>query len=237
MRKYAVLGLVTTGAALVLAGCALINGSGKAKTETRNVSGFSSVAISGAGELEIQQTGMESLHITADDNILPYLTAQVVHGQLQLGIKPDVSIRTNTPIQYTLTVKRLDGLTISGSADATMEKLETNSLVLLVSGSGNAMVSNLRAQSTQATITGSGSVTLTGETQSQQVTISGSGDYYGDQLTSTSAIAQVSGAGNAKLRVTQSLDATTSGSGDITYSGNPAQVSSHATGSGSITSG
>jgi hypothetical protein len=237
MRKDLTSGLVIASAALVLASCAVIRGSGKSKTESRTVSGISSVAVAGSGEVSIQQTGTESLTITADDNILPDLTSDVVNGELRLGVKPGVSIQTNNPIQYYLTVKNLSGLTISGSADATMPQLQTNTLTLVVSGSGNAAISGLTTQSAQVTLSGSGEITLAGQTHSQNVAISGSGNYHGDQLASTSAVVQVTGSGNAKVRVSQTLNATVSGSGSVTYSGNPSQVSSHITGSGSVTQG
>ena len=62
--------------ALTLGACSITiptigvtQGSGTQKTETRSVSGFTRVTLSGIGTLNIQQTGTESLTITTDDNI------------------------------------------------------------------------------------------------------------------------------------------------------------------------
>jgi hypothetical protein len=71
-------------------------GSGHLVTESRQVSGFDSVLLSGAGELILDQTGVESLTITAEDNIIGELTSDVVGGQLILGTRPGVSISTNS---------------------------------------------------------------------------------------------------------------------------------------------
>jgi hypothetical protein len=263
MRTSIARGLVIAALALALAGCATeasgtttissgsnvsgsssggstpgtTSGSGKSKTESRHVSGFSSVVISSVGELDIQQTGTESLSITADDNVLPKLTSDVVNGVLQLGVKPNTSIQTNHPVQYHLTVKNLDGITVSGTADVTMPKLTTNTLSVEVSGSGTISVYSLSAQSARINMPGAGDITLQGQAQSQQVTIAGAGNYHGDRLTTASAVVQVSGAGDATVHITQSLDATVSGAGDIIYSGSPSQVKSTVTGSGSITKG
>src|SRR5215510_2714711 len=106
--------------ALFVSGCNVdfnpttINGSGKAATDTRSVSGFSSVEVSGSGELQIEQTGTESLAISADDNLLQYHTADVRGGQLTLGMK-NGSYGTLTPVVYKLTVKSLNGIVLSGS--------------------------------------------------------------------------------------------------------------------------
>ncbi|MBF6592525.1 MAG: DUF2807 domain-containing protein, partial [Ktedonobacterales bacterium] len=126
MRKLIAV-TVPVALTLVLVGCARVGGSGSSslKTETRTVSGFTRVTLAGNGELTIEQTGVESLTITADATILPSLTADVVDGQLTLGIKPNVSLQTSNPIRYHLTVKQLSALAITGSGDATMAKLTT----------------------------------------------------------------------------------------------------------------
>src|SRR5687767_1144824 len=70
---------VCMGVLFILSGCGLktVDGSGNVVVEQREVSGFSAVSMSGFGELIIQQTGKESLSITADDNLLPLLTSKV----------------------------------------------------------------------------------------------------------------------------------------------------------------
>src|SRR5215831_14013845 len=87
---------LTLGVILLMAGCDVllnsIKGSGKSATESRNVSGFTSVEIDGSGALQVEQTGTESLTITADDNLLQYLTSEISGGRLKLGTKSGTSI-------------------------------------------------------------------------------------------------------------------------------------------------
>jgi hypothetical protein len=68
MRHRVVLALL---AVLLLAGCTITRGSGQLSSESRQVSGFTKVELSGSGELKIEQTGTESLTISAEDNVLP----------------------------------------------------------------------------------------------------------------------------------------------------------------------
>ena len=105
-----------------LAGCNLgsitgggITGSGNLKTEVRQVSNFSQVDFSAVGTLTIEQTGIEGLSITADDNILPILTSDVSNSVLHLGAKDNQNYTTEKPITYLLSVKTLTGLTLSGA--------------------------------------------------------------------------------------------------------------------------
>ena len=203
----------TLAAVLLLAACSTIRGSGTVTSESRMVHGFTEVVLSGSGHLVIEQTGTESLTITAEDNILPVLTSEVTGGRLDLGTKPNTAIFTTKPIEYRLTVKDLAGLTVSGS--------------------GTAELAQLRSTDLAVTLSGSGTIILGGRVQTQNVTVSGSGSYQADKLVSQAATVNVSGSGAVDVSVSQTLHATVSGSGSIVYSGNP-QVEQHISGSGHI---
>jgi hypothetical protein len=100
---------------LLVTACSLTRGSGQLATESREVSGFAKVELSGTGELTIKKTGTESLTISAEDNLLPRLTSEVSNGTLILGAKPNTSILPTKPITYSVTVKELTGRAVSGS--------------------------------------------------------------------------------------------------------------------------
>jgi hypothetical protein len=198
---------------LSVTACSITKGSGQVTTETRQVAGFTKVELSGTGELTIQKTGTESLTISAEDNMLPLLTSEVSGDTLVLGTKPNAEIVPSKPITYSLTVKDLTGLSVSGSGSVRASDLATNSLSTKISGSG--------------TITPSGTV------GAQDLDISGSGGYRAEQLTSKSVKARISGSGNASVLVSDTLDVTISGSGTLTYSGDP-KVTQEISGSGKV---
>src|SRR5918993_4416238 len=101
-------GLIAAVAALlVLTGCSVVNGSGQTKSETRPVSGFTGIELSGSGEVTIEQGEAESLTIEADDNVLPVLTSEVEDSVLRLGTKPRTRVQTDNPIRYRVTVDDL----------------------------------------------------------------------------------------------------------------------------------
>lgn len=203
---------------LGLSGCSLpflggIQGSGVAMTETREVSGFSSVALSGLGNVSIKQTGKESLTITADDNILPLLEAKVEQGVLHLGVKPNENIRPKTPIRFEVEVKELEGISVSGV--------------------GNVEGQNLNLPKLKATISGVGSVKLSGKTEALDLHISGTGNFQGEELEAREAAVHSSGVGNAVINVGDKLDAHVSGVGSVEYLGSP-KVTKSVSGVGSV---
>jgi hypothetical protein len=205
--------LVLGIALLLLAACSMTRGSGQVATAQREVAGFTKVELAGQGDLTIEQTGTESLTISAEDNLLPLLTSDVSGDTLVLGTKPNTTILTTEPITYALTVKELDGLAVSGSGTVNAPKLATTELT--------------------AEISGSGTITVNGAANDQNLEISGSGRYQAEGLTSKTVKASISGSGEASVMATDVLDVAISGSGSLTYSGNP-QVKQEISGSGKL---
>lgn len=213
-RTAAALGLL-----VVLGGCSVslpgtsTQGSGAVRTETRTVSGFSAIQLGGNGDVKIEQSGTESLTITAEENLLPLLTSDVVNNELRLGVKDGARIDTTQPITYTVTVKDLTGMEVAGSGTQTATKVKTASLRIRMAGSG--------------------SISATGTADAQDVQMAGSGTYRGSGLTSKTATVKSAGSGNAEIAVSDGLDVTIIGSGSVTYTGSP-QIKQSILGSGSL---
>jgi hypothetical protein len=180
-------------------------------TETRTVSGFDEIVLSGSGEVVVDINGTESLTIEAEDNIMPLLTTEVHDGRLELSTKSRIS--PTVAVIYTISAATLGGLSIDGSGDITATGINTDSF--------------------DAEISGSGQIEMAGTTDALDVEISGSGRYAGADLVASVATVSMSGSGHALVNVTNILDAEVSGSGTVEYIGDP-NVSSSISGSGDI---
>jgi hypothetical protein len=204
--------------AVLVSGCGMtsataVTGSGKSASETRSVSGFNTVTLEGSGQLVLEQAGTESLTITADDNLLPYLTSDVSNGHLTLGTKRGTEINSSTPVRYKLGVKKLNELTLAGSGSI----------------SGSAITSD----SLKVTVGGSGDVTVSGAADRLEIMVAGSGNFQGEKLQSKDVSIQIMGSGNAVLAASEKLDTMIMGSGSVEYTGNPA-VTTKSLGSGTV---
>jgi hypothetical protein len=205
-----------TACSLFLSACVFdsIGGSGKIVTEPRTVAGFSTVSLSGSGQVVIDQTGTESLTVTADDNLLPYIKAEVRGDTLELGLKDLMTnVRPTDDIVFKLTVKKLDELSVSGSGKADARGVNQDRVHIKISGSGE--------------------VSAQGTANDLDLNISGSGGYRGEGMKSQRATVGISGSGHAVIAAGEKLDANVSGSGSVEYVGDP-QVTQHISGSGSV---
>jgi hypothetical protein len=197
--------------ALVSCTFAQTRGSGKIISESRDASGFTGIALESTGDITITQGATESLSIETDDNLLPLLTSKVENGVLILGTQDNTYLEPSKGIRYTITVKSLENLEISGSGDIQASDLTLDALAIDISGSGD--------------------IKLSGTVNTQSIEISGSGNYNGCTLQSEGSSVSISGSGDIRVAATDTLSIDISGSGNVMYVGSP-EVSQEISGAG-----
>lgn len=175
-----------------------MRGSGVAKTESRPVSNFNAVVLSTSGSLVIEQTGVESLTITADDNILPLLRSEVIGGQLRLDTQPGSSFSSITNIRYTLTVKDLKAVTVNGSGGVVITAIKGDTFEANAQGSGGMKIGSVNAKDQTYRVNGSGSINVS-PIKAEALTLisSSSGNINASEIDSSTLKVSLSGSGNA----------------------------------------
>lgn len=212
---------------LVLSSCGFpvrtttVRGTGNIVTESRRVSGINSVELSGVGTLIIEQGDTESLEITAEENLMPYLETQIVGGDLRLGIKQFVNIQPTEEITFRLLVKNLNAIETSGLGNVKIGSFNADRLRIEISGSGKVTIDNLQAEDLNLEISGLGDIFLAGKVEEQRIELSGAGSYQAKGLESNMADVTISGTGNVVIWVLEKLDVELSGAGKVEYYGSP----------------
>jgi hypothetical protein len=177
-----------------------IDGSGDVKTENREVAKFDRVDMQGIGNLTIVQGSEESLTITADENLLPYITTDVVNGTLQIGMKPNISLNPSRAIEYKLVMKSVTGVQLSGFGNIESEGLKGEDLEVKLSGSGDINIGTIESGSLLVRISGFGDFNAKSiKAKTPTIEITGSGDINVDELDAEDLAVKISGFGNAKI--------------------------------------
>jgi len=216
MRTRGLIVLLAMSGALALSGCDFgpsIRGSGTVISEARQVQDFTGIQLMGSGKVVIEQSDKESLSVRTDDNLLEHIVTVVEDGTLKLYTKNYVSLNPTAGVTYTLLVKKLNNIGVSGGAEIEANGIHTDSLIVAVSGAGDIKIS--------------------GETDDVKIAISGAGKLAADGFKSKDAAISISGAGHAVLAVANHLDVEVSGAGDVEYVGNP-KVTQKISGAGSV---
>jgi hypothetical protein len=212
-----------------------VRGSGRVVTESRPVRDFDALELAGIGAVALTQGDEEALTIEAEDNILPEIEAVVEGRRLTLGFKRGrrPAPRPTKPIRFSVTMKDVRGLAVSGAGAITAATLATDRLDLRVSGSGQIALDRLTAEDVTAGLSGSGNVVVAGQVGRQTLTISGSGSYQAAGLASRDTAVTISGAGGARVAAADTLVARISGVGSVEYTGDP-RVTQQITGVGRL---
>jgi Putative auto-transporter adhesin, head GIN domain len=188
-----------------------IVGSGTITTQPRAVAGIHAVRIETGGRAVIERGEVESLTVTADDNIVPLISAEVRSGVLVLSSR-EANIAPKKLV-FRITVKDVQHLDLVGSGVIDASRLEGRALVISLSGAGD--------------------IKAAGRIDDLTVSISGAGNCDTGRLVTKHANISVSGAGNVWVNATEALEARISGSSRIWYRGSP-KLQTAVSGAGAI---
>jgi hypothetical protein len=231
-----------------------VRGSGRLEAQQRNVKDITGVELATLGKMTIKLGEQEELRIEAEDNLLDYLETETRGGTLRIKTRDGFTLRNRRPVNYYLTVKELDEISISSSGDVEapdlateqfsvsisssgdleMGDLKVDTLKVRISSSGDMTMGTLHADTIQVVITSSGDLDIAGgDIEEQDVTLTSSGKYRAKDLESDQAKVQLSSSGSATVQVHDYLDAQLSSSGNLYYIGNPT-VKAATTSSGDV---
>ncbi|OGN96918.1 MAG: hypothetical protein A2Z71_07125, partial [Chloroflexi bacterium RBG_13_50_21] len=147
-------------------------------SETRDVSSFNAVSMGSVGKVLLSQGNTESLTITGSDNLVPLIKTNVSNHTLNIDTDENIIVtgfNTENMLTFTIVVKDLSALTVSGLGDVQMATLSTPSLDLTMSGAGKVQLNQLTADTLMVTVSGLGSVDIAGGVSQATIDIPGAG--------------------------------------------------------------
>jgi len=196
-------------------------------------------------KLEIESTSKSDNFKWGDSPIVVHVTVEKVEDISVSGSGDAIAETKITAETLTLRVSgsgslqaeiavanKLD-VNLSGSGKMDL-KGKCKSVDANVSGSGKIKLDAGIVDKADFTISGSGKIEASGTASAVEASISGSGKVLAANLEATNCEVKLSGSGNVEINVKSSLDAHITGSGTISYKGNPDHINSNASGSGKI---
>ena len=187
-------------------------GSGNAKSEKRNLSGFKQIESGGAIALEVVAQKDFSVEIEADDNLLPLIKTEVSGDTLKISATDKISSKTKIIVKISMP--------------------ELTSLV--VSGASGAIVSNVKTDSLKLEASGASKIKINGEANFLESDASGASGIDAEGLMVNDADIEASGASNTTVSAADNLKADASGASTIYYTGEPKNVEPKSSGASSV---
>lgn len=189
--------------------------------------------------VDVTKNRLYNIHVLEIHITLPQLERLVSTGsgdvKITKGFKTNdlyVKLNGSGDFDAQLNATNLE-LDINGSGDADFDGVK-GVFNLSINGSGDVNARGLQLETCVVKSMGSGDVEISGNCVDLTITQMGSGDINAYGLKTVNAIASNMGSGDMLLTVVESLQAKLMGSGDLTYSGNPAKLKVSANGSGEV---
>jgi hypothetical protein len=190
-----------------------VHGNGKTKTESRELSEFDTLEVSGAFDIKVTAgRNRQTVRITADENILPLITT-ALQGD-KLTIYPEKPICTEMAIVVEINVANLNALISSGADKVKVKGLNTSKFSVTMSGSSE--------------------VELAGKTYTLDAGISGAGKLNARDLITEETGLNISGSGAATVHASEKLQVEIVGVADVNYYGNPKKIDKQIIGIGNL---
>ena len=223
------------GMSSLVASCSAIggiHGDGNVLKETRQISSFDGIEVSGAFDIVLRQGATEEVTVEADANLLPVIRTEVVGGTLTIETKKPVE--HVTVMKVYVTVKDLKRIDVSGAVDINTEgRITVPELSLDASGASDSKM-DIAVQTLKLDCSGASKIKFSGSATNVSMDLSGASDIFAYDLLAETYDIDISGAGNAQLNVSKKIRAEISGAGSVKYKGSPTEVDQSVSGAGSI---
>lgn len=228
----------TIAVLFILSGVFAQKSNGKLKTETRTVSDYDKIMVSGYYTVDLVSGKEGTISIKGKNaKEVANVKVEVDDQTLRISAKEKTSWKTykNSPIYITIPVEDVSAVSLKGSGDVITKDLtlKSSGMQLSVMGSGDMNVV-VKSDRLIASVTGSGDLFVNGVSNYLQAKVKGSGDLNASALESNVVDAKVTGSGDIEVVANKHITASVTGSGDIDYTGNPETEKVKTTGSGDI---
>jgi len=217
-------------------------------TDVRDVDAFTRLHMKSVGDVTLTQGDERRVEIIApNQEIIDKIRTQVRGDRLVIETDVDNDSRgfmdwlfggddtfDGDDLEFRITMTDIREIRIDGTGDIEgTTPIEADQLDIRISGTGDADF-DLNVNTLTTRISGTGDAELQGIARSHDISVSGTGDVEAGDLETEQVKVRASGTGDCTVYVTGTLDASVSGLGDIRFRGNPSEVSTSASGLGSI---
>jgi len=244
LRKREILFAVTLGAVAAGGAGIVLSESGSepmpfvvaAAPQTYELAPFEQISTVGPQDVVVTFGDTQSVRSEGSPEALGQLEVVVEDGELTIRPRNEFGVNwaSLSSATYFVTLPRLERVSLAGSGNIRIDKIEGDSFSGAIAGSGELAIADMRVDEADFRIGGSGNVRAAGTAREARVSIGGSGQIQAAGLRSQTATISIGGSGDAALTVEDEAQVSIAGSGNVAITG-PARCSISQMGSGNVT--
>ena len=189
----------------------------------RSLDAFDQVRATGNIEVFVQQGESESIRIEAQGIDKEDVSVKVKSGTLRLKLVKSLFYK-NVKVKAYVTYRQLRGLRASAGATIEANGVIEGDKVELRAGSGSWILADLKTNTVEATATEGGILKLRGTSATQKTSVATGGQCDCEKLETQRAYVKANTGGQAKVFVSEFLEASANTGGGVKYAGNPRSI-------------
>ena len=196
-------------------------GSGHILSDTRSVTGFNSIDVSGAIDVYVKQDSSTSVKVEADDNLLQYVEVYTDNSTLVIKTRRGMWIRPTNSIKVYVSNPVYREFEVSGASSIHSENEITSGETLRVglTGASNGKL-EFNAPRISVDLSGASDLTIRGRTKDFEGGATGASQIRCFDLLTENADVKASGASGVEVFASVRIIPHASGASSISYKGN-----------------
>ncbi len=205
--------------------------------EIRNVGDFWGIKVSGGIDVYLSQSSENALAISAStQKMKDDIDTRIVNGILVISYNSkSYSMKGKRNLRAYISFKNLQSLEGNGACTFNIqETLKSNAFKINLSGACE-LKGKMDVKDMDAKLSGASTVKASGKVTNLKLEASGASDMKNFDLQVENFIADLSGASDVKILISNSITVKASGASSLNYSGNPEKVTVHTSGASSVT--
>ncbi len=199
---------------------------------TRKLAKFTTISVAEGIEVNLLKGSTYSAKISARNIGLKEVLTEVSGDNLKVHL--DGGNHHNVDVFIDITFVSLEAVKASSAADVTSSSvIETANFKVKASSAADIKL-KLKVQVLEVDASSAADITLSGWAESQTVDISSAADYKAFELKSKTANVSASSATDAKVYVSENLEAKASSGASVKYKGNPTKLTERSSSGGDV---
>jgi len=228
--------IVTSLVALLLMSCNFnfgVKGNGNVVETEREISqDFNAINISAGLQLTLTQGNRVSLVVEADENLQDIIKTEVKDNVLKIYTTDNIA--SSVAKNIFLTAKYINALKTSSGSETVGTNLITTDSLLIDSSSGSEVTLEVKTNMLECETSSGSSIRVSGSSNTLLLDASSGSAINAINLTTKTARVEGSSGSDIDLTVTDQLTASASSGSAIVYYGNPKNINTNDSSSGSV---
>jgi len=199
-----------------------VTGSGRIVTEDFNIRGFSRLQISNAFQVEVIRSGSYRVGVRVDDNLREHLRVEKRGETLVIGLEPLRSFNLGgATMEAEIHMPDLRGIEVSGASDVRISGFSSGRDFDAKLSGASYLDGEITAQDVSIDASGASRIRLRGKAEDLRLDVSGASNLDLGDFPVQDADIELSGASEAEVVLSGTLDIHASGASRLYFGGRP----------------